>query len=79
MMLTKTIKRIIVATYCRAPGGIVISTALILLLTSAIILTIGKKYLALQLGDYAFYFLTVGVILNIIKLISREPGRLVKS
>ena len=78
MMLTKTIKRIIVATYCRAPG-IVISTALILLLTSAIILTKGKKYLALQFDDYAFYLLTVGVILNIIKLISREPGRLVKS
>ena len=68
MMLTETIKRILVATYRQIPR-IVISTALILLLAAAITLTLGKKELALQLGDYSFYFLVAGVILNIIRLI----------
>ena len=69
MRFLEAIRRIFV-TICRQGPGITISMALLLLMAAAVILTIGKKGLAVQLGDFSFYFLVLGVILVIIRLIS---------
>ncbi|MFC1946132.1 hypothetical protein ACFLW1_02915 [Chloroflexota bacterium] len=72
-MWTETLKRFLAAS-CQQVPRIVISTAIVLLLAAAVALTLGNKALALDFGDYAFYFLLAGVVFKLISFITSSSG-----